>query len=398
MSDHPAAWATDPSGRHHHRYWDGTCWTEHVADAGVASVDPYYATPAPSAPPAADELRAEGIPEPTPADTLHPVGTDATRPEWATSGPAALEPDAPEPVPPGPLDVEPAGDDPVEPAGLVPAAPFDDEPAGDHTAEPTSLGDSVPAPLPTTMFPPTTTAWPASPGFGTTPAGPRAPAPPPPYVASSTDDGAPPTGASTKRWLVIAGIAAVILLIVVAAVAASGGGDDKVDARQLRADLASKFRMESDISEAQAACKADIYIEDVGPSALGGLDLTDPDAQPPANLVDELDAADARATDECNIVTVPPFESSTTTEGGLPTPTSIGIGIGNPGSLPPDYEKALANAYVQTFGLTEEKATCLAHAVAEAIRTGEITDSESASGVLKFLTDCDISLDEVSAN
>ena len=370
MSDHPAAWAADPSGRHHHRYWDGTCWTEHVADAGVASVDPYYATPAPSAPPAADEL-----------------GTDAMTPE----------PDTPEP-----RDVEPAGDDTAEPAGVAPA-PFDDEPADDHladdhTAEPTSLGESVPAPLPTTMFPPTATAWPASPGFGTNPAGPRAPAPPPPYVASSTDDGAPPAGDSKKRWLMIGGIAAVILLIIAAAVAASSGGDDKVDARQLRADLASKFRMESDISEAQAACKADIYIEDVGPSALGGLDLTDPDAQPPAKMVDELDAADARATDECNIVTVPPFESSTTTEGGsgLPTPTSIGIG--NPGSLPPGYEKALANAYVQTFGLTEEKATCLAHAVGEAIRTGEITDSESASGVLKFLTDCDISLDEVSAN
>ncbi len=36
----PAAWHPDPTGRHDHRYWDGERWTEHVADAGVASTDP----------------------------------------------------------------------------------------------------------------------------------------------------------------------------------------------------------------------------------------------------------------------------------------------------------------------------------------------------------------------
>jgi tetratricopeptide (TPR) repeat protein len=36
----PAGWYADPSGRHTHRYWDATRWTEHVADDGVRSVDP----------------------------------------------------------------------------------------------------------------------------------------------------------------------------------------------------------------------------------------------------------------------------------------------------------------------------------------------------------------------
>jgi hypothetical protein len=36
----PPAWHPDPTGRHDHRWWDGTQWTEHVADAGVAGVDP----------------------------------------------------------------------------------------------------------------------------------------------------------------------------------------------------------------------------------------------------------------------------------------------------------------------------------------------------------------------
>lgn len=36
----PAGWHADPLGRHQLRYWDGATWTEHVADAGVAGVDP----------------------------------------------------------------------------------------------------------------------------------------------------------------------------------------------------------------------------------------------------------------------------------------------------------------------------------------------------------------------
>ncbi|MCE4025007.1 DUF2510 domain-containing protein [Microbacterium sp. Au-Mic1] len=36
----PAQWATDPHGRHQHRWWDGTRWTEHVSNDGVVSSDP----------------------------------------------------------------------------------------------------------------------------------------------------------------------------------------------------------------------------------------------------------------------------------------------------------------------------------------------------------------------
>lgn len=37
---HPARWASDPFGRHSHRYWNGQQWTDQVADNGVASNDP----------------------------------------------------------------------------------------------------------------------------------------------------------------------------------------------------------------------------------------------------------------------------------------------------------------------------------------------------------------------
>ena len=35
----PPGWQADPFGRHQHRYWDGTQWTDQVADEGVQSTD-----------------------------------------------------------------------------------------------------------------------------------------------------------------------------------------------------------------------------------------------------------------------------------------------------------------------------------------------------------------------
>jgi hypothetical protein len=58
----PAAWHPDPSGAHEHRYWDGERWTDHVADAGVASTDPLPAAPgAPRSDVTADEVRADEV-------------------------------------------------------------------------------------------------------------------------------------------------------------------------------------------------------------------------------------------------------------------------------------------------------------------------------------------------
>jgi hypothetical protein len=36
----PAGWVADPTGRHELRYWDGSAWTDHVSDSGVAGLDP----------------------------------------------------------------------------------------------------------------------------------------------------------------------------------------------------------------------------------------------------------------------------------------------------------------------------------------------------------------------
>jgi Protein of unknown function (DUF2510) len=35
-----AAWLPDPRQRHEFRYWDGSSWTDHVSDSGMAGIDP----------------------------------------------------------------------------------------------------------------------------------------------------------------------------------------------------------------------------------------------------------------------------------------------------------------------------------------------------------------------
>mgnify|MGYP003134602600 CR=1 FL=1 len=39
MSDTPANWHPDPTGRHELRYWDGAAWTDHVSDQGITGTD-----------------------------------------------------------------------------------------------------------------------------------------------------------------------------------------------------------------------------------------------------------------------------------------------------------------------------------------------------------------------
>lgn len=45
----PAAnWYPDPGGKHEHRYWDGSQWTDNVADHGRQAVDPLVVNPVPT--------------------------------------------------------------------------------------------------------------------------------------------------------------------------------------------------------------------------------------------------------------------------------------------------------------------------------------------------------------
>lgn len=76
MAENPPAWHPDPTGQHDHRWWDGQRWTEHVADAGVAAIDPL-----PSAPP--QDAAQTGATDATDAGT-----TDAGTAERGDGAPA----------------------------------------------------------------------------------------------------------------------------------------------------------------------------------------------------------------------------------------------------------------------------------------------------------------------
>lgn len=75
----PAGWLADPTGRHQHRYWDGTDWTDDVADQGATSVDPFKPAPAPAPEVASPEPEPAPVsPEPAlvlPTPTVAPVVT-----------------------------------------------------------------------------------------------------------------------------------------------------------------------------------------------------------------------------------------------------------------------------------------------------------------------------------
>jgi hypothetical protein len=49
LTDMPAGWYPDQTGRHEHRYWDGSQWTDQVSDRGQTAVDDPTAMPGPPA-------------------------------------------------------------------------------------------------------------------------------------------------------------------------------------------------------------------------------------------------------------------------------------------------------------------------------------------------------------
>lgn len=124
MSDSsPAGWHPDPRGRHEHRYWDGTQWTDHVADAGVMGTDP-VAEVTPVAAPIGPSM----------------VNLPAISPAALSGSASSAEPE-PEPV------AEPAGAGPLW-AGDEPAAGQTREPAPEPEPEPTAVHDPTPEPEP----------------------------------------------------------------------------------------------------------------------------------------------------------------------------------------------------------------------------------------------------------
>jgi hypothetical protein len=198
VSEQTGSWQPDPFGRHQYRYWNGSEWTDQVANDGVTAVDPPVADLAPAV-----------APDP-------PVE------------PAPAEPDAlaapPEPTP-EPVAEVPSEPAPTTPEPVVPAAPS--EPQG-------------------WAAPDATTAMPASPPPPATgaPGGPGEPAPP-----ADTGGG----GGGSNLPGIIVGIVILAALLGAAAWFLFLRGDDD----DARATVVSALREDLGLSSSQADCVAD---------------------------------------------------------------------------------------------------------------------------------------------
>lgn len=130
---HPS-WHPDPTGRHELRYWDGSVWTDHVADRGVQAMDPLIpqqeATPQqsvaeaePTRDPAAmagyQDDASTGAGSSEESASVGPASDESATAGWGAS--AAVEPEQP-----AAYDADPYGaSGPVPQAEPTPDAPQD---------------------------------------------------------------------------------------------------------------------------------------------------------------------------------------------------------------------------------------------------------------------------------
>ncbi len=60
-----------------------------------------------------------------------------------------------------------------------------------------------------------------------------------------------------------------------------------------------------------------------------------------------------------------------------------------------DTEEMLADIYESSMGLSRAQAECLAGKVSEQIGEGTFDEEEAAAEMFNYLSDCDISLDDI---
>jgi len=204
----PAHWAADPSGRHEHRYWDGTRWTDHVADQGRTSVDPIAADPTSSAAAtaAADDQSSVAQPSAAPASIT-----------WRAD--AASSADVSEPVVEGAADT---------------ANPFDTLRAPEDTTATADADVTWPPepglPEPAPALAPPVSATPPSGVLAPPP--PLPPPPPPPGTGHAGTGRARAWGAGAWRSLTGLKTALVVLFIImgVSALATAGTALNRIRA------------------------------------------------------------------------------------------------------------------------------------------------------------------------
>lgn len=441
MSDTPASWQPDPTGRHDHRYWDGTRWTEHVADAGVAGVDPFE-----EATPGDDDLRFtvdapredEAGPEPTFGAT--PVAPAAPAPEAdaGAEGEAAgsePEPAADEPAPaddagagassgwalpteetpsvsgwgaPAEPETEPAAAEPVAPEAEAPRSGWGETPQsgwGDATAAPASEDAKADADDDLTLAPaaspwedPTSVASPAdagpAPGGDTGLGGaPYEPAPPAPAEPAPDDS----DGGSRKVLLLVLALL-VIAGLVIALIALTGGDDDDGggggDAGRIADRISEALQRDLRMDEDDADCIGRFITDEIGADELADVDFDQPEA--PDDLEEDFNRAFNAAIGECDL-DVSDLAPAGDDDASDDADDSGGGAADNPAVSDPDkLREVLTESYRTTLGIEPGKASCLADRMVEAVASGEIDEDDAYGNFFGYLEDCQISLEELT--
>jgi hypothetical protein len=257
-------------------------------------------------------------------------------------------------------DVSNAGVASTDP--FTPGASASDAPAADDSgaADPTIAQPAAPTDP--------TAAWPTSPA--------------PPVPPSAIPPAAPSAGGSNKRVL-IGGIAAVVVVAVVAFLLL--GGDDKSNL------------------DAKNATDLSITVPDGGGEGAYGSNAAF-DA-----LYDKCADGDFQACDD--LFNASPsgseYEAFADTCGERNAaagycvdlyPDGKSDGSLDPGSLPADFEKQLADVYETSMGLSKEQAACLAHKLATVVESGELSQDQAMTEIFSYLSDCNIDMSDISGN
>ena len=378
MSESTPGWQADPTGKHDHRYWDGSQWTDNVSNGGVASTDAFE----PAATADAGDM----------GDMGDPAGGDIP-----AVGAAAAPP------PPAPID-------------------------------PTVVGAAPPAPD-------ATSAWPTTPAAPGAPAPPPPYVPTDP-VSSGGDGGSKRGLLIGGGILAAVAVAVVLFLSLgkdddssvrtelaskIQEQADGISGDQAECVADLLIDEAGEdtfkdvdFNAEDAPPEVVAAFLAvgeDRLVEecdidksqfsdggdDGATDGSGGEGSYGSDAALDA-LYDDCEDGDYAACDQLFFDSPADSEyedfGDTCGERNEPSGTCVelyGDGGGD-STLPDNFEDILADTYEESLGLSRDKAECLAGRLAEVIEDGTLNEEQAMSEFMDYLADCDISMEEIGGN
>jgi hypothetical protein len=393
MSDNTPGWQPDPSGKHDHRYWDGSQWTDNVSDGGVAGTDPYVPDATVADAPTPDDAPT-AVDTPAAGDTGWAQPAPPTTPDATAAWPAATT----------------AGAAGAAPPPYTPPSPVSGDDGSGGSKRGLLIGGGLLAAVAV-----------AAGAF---------------FLLGGDDEDSARVELAARLQEETDGELDDAQAECVAGYFADAIGDDELAEIDFDADEPPQVFLDAfeeiDLDEMADDCELDpeTFGTDTGGDD-GGTDETDdgatddtddggstdePDAygdDPELDaLYDDCEGGDLVACDDLYFDSPvgSEYESFGSTCGDT-TDETFGFceeddsgsdgssdGFSDGGELPDNFEEILADTYETSLGLERDKAECLAGKLADVIESGEISEDEAMTEIFGYLSDCDISMEEIGAN